>query len=187
MTHNTRQDVINAAGKLFAKRGYHGTSMRMLGKELGLVGSSLYSHIGSKEELLVEVVREGAALFEASVAKARAAGGTGADQLQKLISGHLDVVLDNSNIASTYLNEASVLDEGHRTEIRVERNRYEQAFRDVFALGDADGSLPGRTDPKLAAIFTLSILNAVTRWYRPLGPLDRSELTEEIYAFVRSR
>lgn len=187
MTQNSRQDVINAAGRLFAKRGYHGTSMRTLGKELGLVGSSLYSHIGSKEELLVEVVREGAALFEASVAKARASGGTGADQLRKLITGHLDVVLDNSDIASTYLNEASVLDEDHRNQIRIERNRYEQAFRDVFALGDGDGSLPAATDPKLAAIFTLSILNAVTRWYRPLGPLDRAELAEEIYGFASSR
>lgn len=187
MTQNTRRDVVNAAGKLFASRGYHGTSMRMLGKELGLVGSSLYSHIGSKEELLVEVVREGAELFESSVKKATASGGTGAEQLHKLIVGHLDVVLDNSDIASTYLNEASVLEADQRSQVRRERNRYELAFREVFARGRSDGSLPSTTDPKLAAIFTLSILNAVTRWYRPRGPLDRAELAQEIFTFASRR
>lgn len=158
--------------------------MRMLGRELGLVGSSLYSHIGSKEELLVEVVRQGAELFEASVEKARAAGGTGAEQLRRLIAGHLDVVLDNADVANTYLNEATVLDSEHRDTIRAERNRYEAAFREVFALGATDGTIPVAQDPKLAAIFTLSILNAVSRWYRPLGPLDRSELADEIATFV---
>lgn len=184
MSQNTRQDVIDAAGRLFASRGYHGTSMRTLGKELGLVGSSLYSHIGSKEELLVEVVRQGASLFEAAVEKARAAGGTGADQLKNLITGHLNVVLDNADVASTYLNEASVLDTDRRNQIRAERNRYENAFREVFALGATDGSLSVTNEPKLAAIFTLSILNAVTRWYRPLGPLDRTQLADEVFAFV---
>ncbi len=50
---NTRSDVVDAAGRLFAQRGYHGTSMRDLGKELGLLGSSLYSHVDSKQDLLV--------------------------------------------------------------------------------------------------------------------------------------
>lgn len=180
MTQNTRADVIAAAGRLFATHGYHGTSMRTLGRELGLVGSSLYSHIGSKEELLVEVVRQGAALFEASVDKARAAGGTGREQLRELVRGHLDVVLDNADISATYLNEASVLDADHRRQVLDERNRYEGAFREVLALGAADGSLPAATDPKLTAIFVLSILNAVPRWFRPGGRLDREALTDEI-------
>ena len=66
-TRNTHEDVVRAAGRLFAERGYHGTSMRDLGKELGLLGSSLYSHVSSKQDLLVEVVEEGAAaeLFKA--------------------------------------------------------------------------------------------------------------------------
>ena len=58
---NTRDDVVRAAGRLFADRGYHGTSMRDLGRELGLHGSSLYSHISSKEDLLVDLASRAAA------------------------------------------------------------------------------------------------------------------------------
>ncbi len=44
----SREDVVTAAGRLFAKRGFHGTSMRDIGEELGMLGSSLYSHVRGK-------------------------------------------------------------------------------------------------------------------------------------------
>ena len=74
-SRHSRDDVIDAAGRLFAERGYHGTSMRDLGKALGLHGSSLYSHVSSKEDLLVEVVQRGAELFQRSAAAASSAPG----------------------------------------------------------------------------------------------------------------
>src|SRR5690606_3409556 len=94
-TRNTREDVIAAAGRLFAQRGYHGTSMRDLGQELGLLGSSLYSQVACSEGLLVEVVEKGARLFAGSAEVARAAGGTGGERLRRRIAGHVDVVVDN--------------------------------------------------------------------------------------------
>jgi hypothetical protein len=39
-------------------------------------------------------------------------------------------------------------------------------------------------DPKLAAIFLLSILNALERWYRPTGSLQRQDLVDEILGFA---
>ena len=92
---NTRADVVAAAGRLFADKGYHGTSMRDLGKELGLLGSSLYAHVDSKEDLLVDVVAKGAGLFQASADEALALEGSARDRLEALIAGHVVVVLYN--------------------------------------------------------------------------------------------
>lgn len=185
-TRNTRDDVVRAAGRLFAERGYHGTSMRDLGKELGLLGSSLYSHVSSKQDLLVQVVEEGAALFDAAAQKALAAEGTAADRLKALIAGHVDVVVDNIEVARTFLNEAKMLDPDHRSRIVSARDRYEQAFRDTISEGVADGSFGADVDPKTASIFILSILNALERWYDPSGPLDREALVEEVFGFAEA-
>lgn len=183
-SRHSREDVIAAAGRLFAERGYHGTSMRDLGRELGLLGSSLYSHIGSKEELLIEVVERGERLFQDSAEQALAGGGTAADKLQALIAGHIAVMLDHRQEVGTFLNEAHALDTANRRRIIESRNRYEEAFRAVLKEGAADGSLPADTDPRLQSIFLLSILNAIERWYSPQGPLDRHQLADEIYRFV---
>jgi AcrR family transcriptional regulator len=185
-TRNSRDDVVRAAGRLFADRGYHGTSMRDLGKELGLLGSSLYSHVSSKQDLLVEVVEEGARLFEESAEKALATEGTSSDRLDALIAGHVDVVVDNIDVARTFLNEARMLDGEPRSRIIAARDHYEEAFRSVIREGIADGSLGREVDPKIVSIFILSILNAIERWYRPDGELDRDALVAELSSFVRS-
>jgi AcrR family transcriptional regulator len=181
-TRNTRSDVVRAAGRLFAEKGYHGTSMRDLGRELGLLGSSLYAHVESKQDLLVEVVDEGARLFEAAAHSTT--GGTPADRLRSMIDGHIGVVLDNLDVVRTFLNEARMLDATHRARVVDARDRYEQSFRKVLADGVADGTFRGDVDPKLAAILILSVLNAVERWYRPQGALDREALSREVSRFA---
>lgn len=183
-TRNTRADVVAAAGRLFAQRGYHGTSMRDLGKELGLLGSSLYSHVESKQDLLVEVVEEGARLFEASAERALSEGGTAPERLSALIEGHVDVVLDNLDVARTFLNEARMLDPEQRQRVIAARDHYEGAFRSVIGAGVDDGSFRPDADPKTASIFILSILNAIERWYKPDGPLDREALVATLTDFV---
>ncbi len=183
---NSRLDVVLAAERLFAQRGFHATSMRDLGRELGLHGSSLYSHITSKEDLLVEVIDRGAELFDAAAARAEQAAGSGAERLAALVRGHLDVVLEHVGAARTYLNEAHALDDQQRRRVIERRDGYERRFREAMTAGIGDGSIRADVDPRLASIFLLSILNSVERWYRPEGPLDRNQLAAEILEFALS-
>jgi AcrR family transcriptional regulator len=183
---NSRADVVAAAGRLFAERGYQGTSMRDLGRELGLLGSSLYAHVESKQDLLVEVVEEGANLFEESAANALREEGTASDRLRALIAGHVGVVLDNRDVVRTFLNEARMLDAEHRARIIGARDRYEQVFREVIGAGVATGEFRKGVDSKIASILILSVLNAVERWYRPDGSLDREGLVDTIVSTTLS-
>lgn len=180
----SRDDVIVAAGRLFAARGYHGTSMRDLGKELGLEGSSLYAHIEGKQQLLVEVIDRGAALFQSSADAALTKDGTAADRLRALIEGHISVVLEHKDEVGTFLDQASALDKSRRSGVVASRDRYEDAFRTVLKDGAADGSFDEDIDPVTSSIFILSILNAIGRWYHSDGVINRTELGARLYDFV---
>ncbi|MEA1903295.1 MAG: TetR/AcrR family transcriptional regulator [Actinomycetota bacterium] len=185
-TRHTRADVVAAAGRLFAEKGYHGTSMRDLGSELGLLGSSLYAHVESKQDLLVDVVEEGAGLFEAAAETALATEGSAAERMRALVEGHIDVVLDNLDVSRTFLNEARMLDDGHRIKVVAARDHYEKAFRSVIREGVVDGSFKPSVDPKISSIFILSILNAIERWYQPEGVMNRTQLVDQLSAFALS-
>ena len=62
-----RNELTRAAARLFAEKGYHGTSTADLAEALGVQKGSLYSHIQSKADLLWEVARDGAAAFHAAL------------------------------------------------------------------------------------------------------------------------
>lgn len=184
MPRTTREDVISAAGRLFADRGFHGTSMRDLGDELGLLGSSLYSHVSGKAELLVEVIGRGAEFFMEAADEALAPGGTPHERLCRLIAGHVDVLIDRGAEARTFLDEARFLEPRDRGRAVGLRDAYEARWREVIADGVAAGDLRAGLDPKLGSIFALSTINALIRWYDPEGPLGREAIVGELTAYV---
>lgn len=180
----TRDDVVAAAGRLFAQRGFHGTSMRDIGDELGMLGSSLYSHVDGKNQLLVEVISKGAALFGQVVVDATAAGGSAEEQLRNLVTGHVRVVVGHLDEARTFLNEARFLPPDDRKRIIAMRDDYQSAYRAVIAAGVAEDSFAPDLDPAVTAIFILSVLNAMIRWYRPCGRRSAVEIADQMCAFI---
>ena len=182
----TREDVVTAASKLFASRGFHGTSMRDLGDELGMLGSSIYSHVRGKNELLVEVVTRGTRLFNGVIVDAEAAGGSAKDRLRNLVSGHVRVVIGHIDESRTFLFESRFLPTPDRGRIVEMRDSYEAVYRKAIRDGIDEGSFAADIDPGMTAIFILSILNALIRWYRPSGDRDADDIGSEMWAFIEN-
>ena len=55
---HTRQQIIQAAHRLFVERGYHGTSMRQIAEQAGLALGGIYNHFAGKEDILAVVMME---------------------------------------------------------------------------------------------------------------------------------
>ena len=182
--NRSREDVVRAASRLFARRGYHGTSMRDLGEELGMLGSSIYSHVSGKNELLIEIVGRGAALFDSVTAEAAASRDSAVERLRQMVHGHVNVVIGNIDEARTFLFESRFLPETDRRQIVAMRDEYEQAYRETIRAGIDEGSLASDLDPGMTAIFILSVLNALIRWYRPTGERTAGAIASEMWAFV---
>jgi AcrR family transcriptional regulator len=53
---NTKEKILLAALRLFAKDGYEGVSMRIIAEELGITKSALYKHYESKQEIFDSIV-----------------------------------------------------------------------------------------------------------------------------------
>lgn len=58
MTAKTRDQLIETARQLFARKGFYGTSIAAIAGELGLTKQALLHHFGSKEKLYGEVLRD---------------------------------------------------------------------------------------------------------------------------------
>lgn len=54
-----RQEILDRAIEVFADKGAEGTSLRAIAETIGVSHAALLHYFGSREELLVEVLREG--------------------------------------------------------------------------------------------------------------------------------
>ena len=64
MAGDTKERIIKTALELFAEKGYPGTSMSDIAKQLGLTKAALYKHYASKQEIFNAIVEATAAQYE---------------------------------------------------------------------------------------------------------------------------
>lgn len=173
-----RAEMIAAAARLFSERGYHGTSMQHLAEALGLQRGSLYAHIGSKEELLFEVVEEGAARFLERGERAAGMEALAAVRLRALLVGHIETAIEHLPAATVFLNEWRYLSEPLHAAVQAKRDRYESLVRQIVEDGIAAGEFRPDADVRFAARLVLSAGNWTYAWYRPGGELGPREIGE---------
>lgn len=173
-----RAEMARAAARLFSERGYHGTSMQHLADALGLQRGSLYAHIGSKQELLFDVVEEGADRFLARGSEAVAMRAPAAERLRRLLVGHIETAIEHLDSATVFLNEWRYLPADLRALVQSKRDTYENMVRRIISDGIAAGEFRTDTDVGFAARLVLSAGNWTYTWYRPEGDLGPKEIGE---------
>src|SRR2546430_16402275 len=66
----TRAELIDAAARVFARRGYHGTTVDDVAEEAGFTKGAFYSNFESKEDVFVELVADRGRNWTLAVARA---------------------------------------------------------------------------------------------------------------------
>jgi AcrR family transcriptional regulator len=179
-----KSDIREAALTLFAERGYHATSMDDIGRFIGVKGPSLYNHLKSKQELLVDIMVTTMIALHAQFDRVNSYGGP-SERLRKAMEAHVryhathprDVRIGNREIPS--LEEPA-----HELVLRL-RNEYENKWRRLIQEGIdcGDFSIPS---PRVAVYAILEMGIGVAQWYRPDGSLSLEEICE-LYAEMASR
>jgi TetR/AcrR family transcriptional regulator, cholesterol catabolism regulator len=176
-----RSELTRQAARLFAEKGYHGTSIGDLAEAMGVQKGSLYAHIESKADLLWEVAREGAEAFHAaldSVPEQLPAP----ERIRLALRGHLRVVAEQLDVATVFIREWRYLDGERRDAFVAERRRYEERFRALFREGRELGDLRTDLDDATATLLALSAANWAYTWLRSGDGVD--ELADRFYAVL---
>src|SRR5919202_7114025 len=126
-----REELTREAARLFAQKGYHGTSIGEIAEAMGVQKGSLYAHIESKQDLLYETMRDGAAAFHATL-DALPEELPAREKIRLWLRGHLRVVAEQLDVATVFVQEWRYLEGRRREEWLEERRRYEERVRALF-------------------------------------------------------
>ena len=161
-----RSELTREAARLFAEKGYHGTSIGDLADALGVQKASLYHHIDSKADLLWDVARDGAAAFHAALDELPDTLRP-TEKIHAALRAHLRVVSRQLDIATVFVREWRYLQGERRDEFVAERRRYEDRIRGLFRDGVEQSELRTDLDVGVAALLFLSAANWAYTWLRP--------------------
>jgi AcrR family transcriptional regulator len=157
-------EIIDAAARVFAERGYHGTSTQAIADVLGMRQASLYYYFPSKEAALEIVCLRGTDGFVEAAEAVVERPGTPMQKLAGLIAAHLAPIETRPDYTKVFINERRYLPAASRQRLRRKTRRVERCFEHVILAGIAEGSMRRDTDARLAMLAVLGMCNAVINW-----------------------
>lgn len=165
---------------LFARKGYAGTSIRDIAKLAGVTNAGVYHFVESKEALLIEIVREGQQLLQASTEEALQGAATPADEIASLVGVLVGAHGRNRMLSFVTDWEIRSLTPGTEafTEIVQMRDDYEQLWSRAITAGVDAGQFTA-DNPRITKLSLLNMCTGVSAWYRPDGPSGLDEIVRE--------
>lgn len=176
-----RGEILAIAARLFARKGYRGTSMRDIGQEAGVLGGSLYHHIRSKDALFVELHNAALDVAEARIVAAVSMLDDPWARLEAACVALLEIQLAPDSLTTPMMNDFREVPTEVRAQLVARRDRFEKPFRDLVAALP----LPSGADRSVYRNLLLAQLNSVADWYRPDGRLSPAEIGRQVALLVK--
>ncbi|MEU5397856.1 TetR/AcrR family transcriptional regulator [Streptomyces sp. NPDC005963] len=170
-----REEVLNAAIRLFDERGFQSVSTDDIGEAAGATGPSIYKHFPSKTDLLVAAVLRGGEQRRSGTESALARAGTPQESLNGLLRSYIEFARRHSHLIGLLIGELDQLPE-------KERKTSRQVQRDYLALWVhvLDEVRPG-LDPAEAKITVAAVLTVVDNAVRTGRLGERPDIADRLF------
>jgi len=174
----TREDILEAAAQVFRKKGFHGASMANIAEAVNLQKASLYHHVSSKQEILLELLDRALELLLERISPIATQPIPADERLRLMIREYLQILAENTDLSAVLLFEHRSLEGKQHARHVPNRDAFESLWRDVLEEGVHSKRFVCE-DVALAARALLGIMNWTITWYRPNGDLTIKQIADQ--------
>jgi AcrR family transcriptional regulator len=159
------EQALDAAMKVFWRKGYEGTTLPDLERAIGVNRPSLYAAFGNKQALFRKVIErygEGPACFVREAVELP----TARQVVQHILSGSIDLVTNPKNPGGCLAVQGALVCGDEATAARKQlasmRAAGEELLRRRFERAKADGDLPRGTTPADLARYVVTVMHGIS-------------------------
>lgn len=171
--------LLRIACRFFARYGYKGTSLRDIAQEAQITKAALYYHFPNKNTLYERIVLEGLRVLVEEVTEATDQAPTALEKVRTFMLTTARIYVRDPDLWTAGSNAFWVDEDSVPRKSAIElRDRYEKLLRACIAQGVESGEFRP-VDPAIAGRVVLSMVNGLSRWFRPGGKLTIDQVVEQ--------
>jgi TetR/AcrR family fatty acid metabolism transcriptional regulator len=179
-----RRQILDAAVRAFARRGYHACRVGEIAEEAGVAYGLVYHYFGSKEEVLQTIFRDTWRQMLARIAEVEAEGDPASEQVRKVTALILRTWRRDRDLVRVLVREVTRSPEQLQQQIDEIGHAYE-ALERIIRRGQKSGEFRPELDPQLAAtIFYGALEEVLTGWVMGQLPGEDEEIEKAEQAVV---
>ncbi|HYN62887.1 MAG TPA: TetR/AcrR family transcriptional regulator [Rubrivivax sp.] len=169
-----REAIVVRAAELFARHGYHATSMKQVAEAAGLSKATLYHYYRDKDALLVHIADAHVSRLQALVADTCALGLKPEPQLRELVRRIVEEYAGAQHAHRVLTEDVKFLPQAQRQRILDKEREVVAGFAAVVAALRPE--LQGAALAKPMTMLLFGMINWMFTWVRPGGTLDHAAL-----------
>jgi TetR/AcrR family transcriptional regulator len=169
-----REQILARAAELFARRGYHATTMNAVAQACALSKATLYHYWRDKDALLAQIAEAHVARLEALVAEVAASPLPPEARLRELIRRFVVEYADAQHAHRVLTEDVKFLGDADRERILGRERAVVAAFADAVSALRPD--LRGAALAKPLTMLLFGMINWTFTWMKPQGALDHAAL-----------
>lgn len=162
-----RGQIVEAAVRLFIRKGFHKTTTREIANESGFSIGTLYEYIKSKEDVLYLVCHAIHTQMEEGLREELKRSGTGYEQLKRAFAGFIRVIDKMDDEVLLIYQEIKSLPPEQMKDVLNKEKEITGIFEEIIRHGIADGSIqidPGHIHLLAHNIAVLGEMWTFRRW-----------------------
>lgn len=182
-----RDSILQAAVKVFSKKGFHRARMDEIAEKAGVAKGTLYYNFASKSKLFSAAVTEGIETIVIQIQAQLDAEMPFEEHFRKLIACNVDLYLQHGDLARIVFNEVSSgIENDTLTDIQRARNRYIDCVAGQLDNGRRTGHIKD-VDLYLTAVALVGMLDNLCnlRLQNPRA-VGRDQLVDLLTELLRS-
>ena len=160
-----REEIIQAASKIFTEKGYHLATIRDICKASGLGPGTLYNYIKKKEDILYLIYNQlTMMLTQCLVETIENTKKDPYEQLKEALSKTIDIIWDYKDLVLLMYQETASLDRESMHNILKRESDYVALWERILERGEKQGMIIRRTRMDADIIGFLLAFIPLRRW-----------------------
>lgn len=171
----SRERILAVAKRLFAAKGYEGTSIRKIAKESGLSVAGMFHYFSSKEEILNEIIIEFVDSGYDGLNAIRKNDKPPIEKVEDICKFCVRHLAGNKNELSILVSESKSLTPEHYKIFLKKQNIYIEALKGLFQELERDSRLKS-VKPSVLTLLFFGMVNWTYSWYNKKGEIGLNDL-----------